>query len=185
MIRNYTFFSKHFLLQQSNILTKAKSNNLKISDKNKLLGIQRILSKSTTKISDAEFKEMAIKQAQIDASKGIFQGDDLKSLRDSYISVVSPDRKSIIKSALLKSSVFPTSIKHSSGSPTSGFEIASYSLARGWEAVGTRAELNRSTEISEIYNEAWNKAYFGNDKKESSNAYDRVILENSGFNKKA
>ncbi len=185
MIRNYTLSSKNSqrLITSNNI--KNKSISLKSFNKSSLLGVDNILSKTSAKITDEDFKELAIQQAKKDAENGVFQGDELKKLRESYMSVVSPDRKNMIRNAVSNTNLFPMNIKHSSGNVNSGFVVASYTPDRGWISIGTPAESKRSSEISRIYNEAWNKAYYGNGNKEKANAYDKVIIESNGFDKKA
>jgi len=59
-----------------------------------------ILSKSPPKMSDEEFLYKARELARIDFSKGEREGPEIGKLVNDYISVVSPDRKSLIKSTV-------------------------------------------------------------------------------------
>lgn len=59
-------------------------------------------TKTVPKMSDEKFKEAIIQQAQKDAPTGKFgvECPGFKNLMDSYVSVISPDRKGIIDKTL-------------------------------------------------------------------------------------
>ena len=131
-----------------------------------IMGFQNILSRSTPSMTDDEMKEAVRKQAQMDAANGIFQGQGFRNLTDSFISVASPDRRSIIANQLASfnggiNGITSMFVQHTSGSPSAGFRIAKFTAHSGWIPISTDEEATRSQEILRIYNDAWNAARFG------------------------
>jgi|GEM_PF-2862094 len=167
-------------------LPQINTANTRSNSTHGIMGFQNIFSRSTPSMTDDEMKEAVRKQAQIDASNGVFQGQEMRSLTDSFISVASPDRRSIISNQLNSlaslnggingiSSMF---VQHTSGSPSAGFRIAKFTAHGGWIPVTTNEEATRSQEILRIYNEAWNNARFGTGRDRTS-AFGAVEVQSS------
>lgn len=141
-------------------------------------------TKKAPKMGDEKFKEVIIQQAQKDAPTGKFgvECPGFKNLMDSYVSVVSPDRKGIIDNALatlnsINQSPIPlpksislldilcgkrimstdNEISYAEFKDSSGEIVATFSNGT-WHAMGTPAEDARTSEFYGIYREAWNAA---------------------------
>lgn len=139
-------------------------------------------TKSAPAMSDDKYKEAIIEQAKKDQAVGKFQSESAgyKSLIKSYVSAVSPDRKSIIANGLtaifknnkpqtktlnLLDYMFGTvkynkeaaDVSYAEFYDKNGEMVASYSNG-GWTFYGTKAEDARESEAWGIYNEAWNNA---------------------------
>ncbi|WP_283607318.1 hypothetical protein [Faecalispora anaeroviscerum] len=137
-------------------------------------------TKATASIDEDKIKEAVMKQAQEDQAAGTFQtSTGFKSLKTSYLSIVSPDRKGIITEGLkMITKKVPTveslnlidilfgkvsykseskSISYAEFYDSNGELVATYSNT-GWNCYQTKAEAAQETEICMIYNEAWNNA---------------------------
>jgi hypothetical protein len=139
-------------------------------------------TKKAPAMSDEEYKEAIIEQAQKDQSVGKFQSESagFRSLVKSYVSSVSPDRKSIITEGLtaifknnnsqpktlnlieylfgsVKYCKVATDVSYAEFYDSNGEMVASYSNGK-WISYGTKAENSRESELWGIYNEAWNNA---------------------------
>lgn len=141
-------------------------------------------TKKAPKMNDDKFKEAIIQLAQKDAPTGRFgvECPGFRNLMDSYVSVVSPDRKGIIDNALATlSSIYQSpipqpkaislldilfgkrimsddnTISYAEFKDSSGEIVATFSNGT-WHAMGTPAEDARTSEFYGIYREAWNAA---------------------------
>lgn len=148
------------------------------------VSVPDFFAKKAPKMSDDKFKEAIIQQAQKDAPTGKFGVDcpGFKNLMDSYVSVVSPDRKGIIDNAMaalgsINQSPIPqpkalslldillgkltmsddNTISYAEFKDSSGEIVATFSNGT-WHAMGTPAEDARTSEFYGIYREAWNAA---------------------------
>lgn len=122
-------------------------------------GVNAIPTRSTPAMSEDKFKEAIINQAKKDFGKGKFGGHNNASymvLKNSFVSVVSPDRKGTIAEMIRKLPFFQRSkvsyleIKDAKGNITS-----TYAPHQGWHAIGTKAEQRRESEFDTIYREIW------------------------------
>ncbi|GLB28106.1 hypothetical protein LAD12857_00290 [Lacrimispora amygdalina] len=140
-------------------------------------------TKTAPAMSDDKYHTAIIEQAKKDQAAGKFQSESagFRNLVKSYVSAVSPDRKSIISEGLravyknirkepktfnLLDYMFG-SVKYSKEAnddvsyaefyDSNGEMVASYSNGR-WISYGTKAENARETELWGIYNHAWNSA---------------------------
>lgn len=148
------------------------------------VSVPEFFIKKEPKMSDDKFKEAIIRQAQKDAPTGKFgvECPGFKNLMDSYVSVVSPDRKGIIDNALatlnsINQSPIPqpkaislldillgkrmisdnNEISYAEFKDSSGEVVATFSNGT-WHAMGTPAEDARTSEFYGIYRDAWNAA---------------------------
>lgn len=140
-------------------------------------------TKTEPKMSDEEYKAAIIRQAQKDAPTGKFgvTCSGFRELLDSYVSVVSPDRKGIITSVMnciagLKNPFQPKlpkilslldvltgkkefskdqKLTYAEFKDSNGEVVASYCDGK-WEAFSTKAEDARNSEFYGIYKDAWN-----------------------------
>jgi len=127
-----------------------------------LMDIGHLLSRTKPSMNDEEFFEIVRELAKIDAGKDIIWSDEWRTLMTDFVSVVSPDRQSIVANGV-KSMGLPFDM----GSATSlsgltikegGQIIASYSTNEGWTANWTPAESARLAKITEVYVQAWKEA---------------------------
>ena len=138
---------------------------IEISDKKaqmpvpKFNGATGMPTKSAPAMSEEKFKEAIIAQAKKDFENGKFGGHNNSSymvLKNSFVSVVSPDRKSSIAQmirqipALQRGKVSYLEIKDAKGNLTS-----TYSPHNGWHAIGTKEEQRRESAFDAIYTETW------------------------------
>lgn len=159
--------------------------------------------KAAPKMSEEKYKEAIVAQAKKDAPTGKFgvECPGFRSLMESYVSAVSPDRKSIIETSLSKldkSSQLPEAeatslldilfgerilpggtskkkISYAEFKDSNGQIVATYSEMNGWSAVSTKAEDARNSEFYDIYRDAWNAARGLKDSpapKAAANAFD-------------
>lgn len=121
-------------------------------------------TKTAPAMSEKEYRKAIIEQAKKDAEKGICGGESAgyRNLMKSYVSVVSPNRKSIIAKTS-KSFGDKGRISFAEFQDTGNNVIAHYSQNNGWTMVMTKAEMARTSEFSAIYIEAWREAYYGKD----------------------
>lgn len=117
------------------------------------------LSKTSAAASDKEFEKSIIALAQKNAAadKAIGdQTDDYKKLKESFISVVSPDRKGIIAAAA-KTTVIPADFDAdlAKAYDESGKLIAVYNGKKGWTNKPTAAESAREKAFNAIYEKAF------------------------------
>lgn len=133
-------------------------------------------------MSDDKYKTAIIEQAKKDQAAGKFQSDSagFRNLVKSYVSAVSPDRKSIISQGLraiykntrqepktfnlldylfgsVKYSKEADDVSYAEFYDSNGEMVASYSNGR-WISYGTKAEDARESELWGIYNQAWSQA---------------------------
>jgi len=132
-------------------------------------------------MGDEEIKEAVRAQARDDAARGVFDwhGDNFTQLRESFISVASPNRHSIIAShPAVKAGLFfgaqPQMLMINFG----GEIIGGFDIGRGWSASITRAEAARQQMISDVYHDAWVAARYGNDGNRSD---DNAIINGSSI----
>lgn len=139
-------------------------------------------TKTAPAMSDDKYKTAIIEQAKKDQAAGKFQSESagFRNLVKSYVSVVSPDRKSIISEGLravyknirqepktfnlldymfgsVKYSKEANDVSYAEFYDNNGEMVASYSNGR-WISYGTKAENTRESELWGIYNNAWNSA---------------------------
>lgn len=139
-------------------------------------------TKKAPAMSDEKYRAAIIEQAKKDQSAGKFQSESagFRTLVKSYVSSVSPDRKSIITQGLteifkntnpqpktlnlidyllgsVKYCKESTDVSYAEFYDRNGEMIASFSNGR-WISYGTTAENARESELWGIYNEAWNNA---------------------------
>ncbi|MCL1862484.1 MAG: hypothetical protein FWF78_02840 [Defluviitaleaceae bacterium] len=133
---------------------------------------RRILTHTAPRKTDEEFKEAIKEAARRDFERGYFQNSpETQELIDDFISVVSPDRRSIIENAMQANGGFSglriinlashlprgqTPIHFSHVHERSNRHISSIQLTNyGWDFTFTLAEAERSRDILEVYNNAW------------------------------
>lgn len=139
-------------------------------------------TKTAPAMSDDKYKTAIIEQAKKDQAAGKFQSDSagFRSLVKSYVSLVSPDRKSIISQGLraiykntrqepktfnlldymfgsVKYSKEADDVSYAEFYDSNGEMVASFSNGR-WISYGTKAEDARESQLWGIYNQAWNSA---------------------------
>ncbi len=139
-------------------------------------------TKTAPAMSDDKYKTAIIEQAKKDQAAGKFQSDSagFRNLVKSYVSAVSPDRKSIISEGLravyknirqepktfnlldymfgsVKYSSEANDVSYAEFYDSNGEMVASYSNGK-WISYGTKAENSRESELWGIYNHAWNSA---------------------------
>jgi len=139
-------------------------------------------TKTAPAMSDDKYKTAIIEQAKKDQAAGKFQSDSagFRNLVKSYVSAVSPDRKSIISEGLravyknirqepktfnlldymfgsVKYSSEANDVSYAEFYDNNGEMVASYSNGR-WISYGTKAENSRESELWGIYNHAWSSA---------------------------
>lgn len=118
-------------------------------------------TKSAPAMSEDEYKKAIIELAKKDAASGDFGGENsgaYRELKKSFVSVASPDRKSII-SANMRSFFTKEKVTFAEFKDGAGNIIAHYSSNNGWTMIATRSEIARESEFDAIYNEAWKSAY--------------------------
>lgn len=122
-------------------------------------GINAMPTKSAPAMSEEKYKEAIIAQAKKDFENGKCGGHKNPSymtLKNSFVSVVSPDRKGSIAQMLRqlpfmqRGNMSYLEIKDARGNITS-----TYSPHNGWHAIGTREEQRRESEFDAIYIETW------------------------------
>lgn len=142
-------------------------------------------TKTAPAMSEEKYQEAIVEQARQDQVAGRFQsGAGFKSLENSYVSVVSPDRKKIITEGLTaidrNNQPCPRTITlldilcgtvrykeeddHVVNNPpyieyydSNGEMVATYSNT-GWHLFGTKAEAARGFAFRSMYNAAWGNA---------------------------
>ncbi|WP_199884031.1 hypothetical protein [Anaerosinus massiliensis] len=172
-IENYNTFAQSQLVSNTK-----KTGNAKLPD---YTGFQ-FNTKTAPAMSEGKYQKAIIDQAKKDQAAGKFQSDSagFRSLEKSYVSVVSPDRKSIISNGLtaiyknnktqpeplnLIDYLFGTAKYHKEAKSLTyaefyddnGEMVATYSN-NGWTSFSTKAENARQVELCSIYNVAWNAA---------------------------
>lgn len=122
-------------------------------------GINAMPTKSAPAMSEEKYKEAIIAQAKKDFENGKCGGlknPSYMTLKNSFVSVVSPDRKGSIAQMLRqlpfmqRGNMSYLEIKDARGNITS-----TYSPHNGWHAIGTREEQRRESEFDAIYIETW------------------------------
>ncbi|MFB7158011.1 hypothetical protein [Lysinibacillus sp. NPDC056232] len=122
-------------------------------------GINAMPTKSAPAMSEEKYKEAIIGQAKKDFENDKFGGhknSSYRTLKKSFVSVASPDRKGSIAQMLRqlpfmqRGNVSYLEVKDARGNITS-----TYSPHNGWHAIGTREEHLRESEFNAIYTEAW------------------------------
>jgi len=122
-------------------------------------GINAMPTKSAPAMSEEKYKEAIIAQAKKDFENGKCGGHKNPSymtLKNSFVSVASPDRKGSIAQIVSqlpfrqRGNVSYLEVKDVRGNITS-----TYSPHNGWHAIGTRKEQLRESEFNAIYIEAW------------------------------
>jgi len=125
-------------------------------------GINGMMTKTEPAMSEDRYKESIIELAKKDAANGKFGGHKNASymvLKKSFVSVVSPDRRSVITAALRQvpfmqqGKVSYLNIKDSGGNT-----VVTFSGNNGWHSIGSKAEIQRESEFDAIYTGAWREA---------------------------
>ncbi|MDF2887423.1 MAG: hypothetical protein K0R23_1808 [Lacrimispora sp.] len=139
-------------------------------------------TKTAPAMSDDKYNTAIIEQAKKDQAAGKFQSDSAgyRNLVKSYVSAVSPDRKSIISQGLraiykntrqdpqtfnlldymfgsVKYSKEADDVSYAEFYDSNGEMVASCSNGR-WISYGTKAEDARESHLWGVYNQAWNSA---------------------------
>ncbi len=154
--------------------TNEKIGNVNLPDFNESMW----LTKGTAAMSDDKYKEAIVQQAIKDAKNNTFQSStEFKKLKRSFISVVSPDRKMIIKKGLKEIFNNKTKqldmidiilgngktlgnkkiLKNAIFKDDQGNEIAKFSNGK-WTMYETKEETAREKEMLGLYNDAWRQA---------------------------
>ena len=122
-----------------------------------LIGI-KYCTKSEPEMSEEEYKKAIEDLAIKDAQNQKIDKKAYRALHNSYVSGVSPDRRSLISKAL---KAFGQIVNGQLGQllicDNSGNSIAFYDES-GWSMVSTSAESARSQSFTRIYNLAYNSA---------------------------
>ncbi len=119
-------------------------------------------TKTAPAMSEEQYKEAIIELAKKDAASGkcSTSGDnnfEFMSLKKSFVSVVSPDRRSIIAAASRKLAN-QGEVTYAEFKDSDGNIIAQYSPNDGWAMSGTPDEFARSVKFDTTYAAAWNAA---------------------------
>lgn len=172
-IENYNSFSQTRLSSHT-----VKRANVQLPDYTDF----HLNTQTAPSMSNKKYTKAIIEQAKKDQAAGKFQSESagFRSLAKSYISVASPDRKSIITNGLTaiyknnkpqpenltlldylyntaKHKKQATDVSYTEFYDSNGEMVASYSN-NGWTFYGTKAENARESELWGIYNKAWNNA---------------------------
>jgi hypothetical protein len=122
------------------------------------------LTKRKAEMTDEKYAEAIREQAKKDREAGTYQkSEKFNSLKQSYVSVASPDRKGIIEKtngAIANGSLMNSIANYGQYKDETGKTVAMYGQKTGWMMLNTAEENKRSTEFMEIYN----AAYYGTDK---------------------
>ncbi|WP_339280886.1 hypothetical protein [Lysinibacillus sp. FSL P2-0066] len=115
-------------------------------------------TKTAPVMSEEEYKKAIIAQAKKDFDNGKFGGHKNPSymaMKNSFVSVASPNRKGAITQAFISLPFMQRNkVNYLQVKDKHGNEIASFSPAKGWTAVGTSAEHARESTFDSIYTEA-------------------------------
>lgn len=134
-------------------------NKLKPISMPNFSGIDAIPTKSTPAMSEDRFKDAIIAQAKNDFGKGKFGGHNNSSymvLKNSFVSVVSSDRKGSIAETIRKFSLLQRSkVSYLEIKDVMGNITSTYAPHQGWHAIGTKEEQWRESEFDAIYTETW------------------------------
>lgn len=126
----------------------------------------QILTKRKAEMTDEEYAEAIREQALKDKEAGTYQkSDGFNKLKLGYVSVASPDRKSIIENtnnSIADGSLMNSIANYGQYKDETGKTIAIYGQKTGWMMLNTAEENKRSTQFLEIYN----SAYYGSGKSE-------------------
>ncbi|BBB90879.1 hypothetical protein MAMMFC1_01546 [Methylomusa anaerophila] len=131
-------------------------------------------TKTSPKMSESAYEKAIQNLAAKEATKGVFHSgkSEYMSLLKDYVSVASPDRRSLINYLLrnLRCCSFDDfgNIDYAELKDENGKTIGIYSQTYGWSIVGSSAENARESHFCAIYNEAWNATY--NNKGNTSSA---------------
>ena len=114
-----------------------------------------MLSKSEPKMSDEEFEQKIIEMAKRDFAAGKFhnQDDEYKSLRRSFVSIVSPDREGMINNAL------PTilkNIREYARKEYKSYEEMINDLLFGIDPPSSNGNKGQQTVLFQLYDEGGN-----------------------------
>jgi hypothetical protein len=121
-------------------------------------------TKISPRMSDSEYEEAIREQAikDFESGAGIMKSTDTRNLQKEYVSVISPDRRGIINSAMR--AIKQSAKKGNTGYATfgtfkdlSGTVVANYSSNSGWFAMGTNDEFERDARFWAIYRETYMK----------------------------
>jgi hypothetical protein len=120
-------------------------------------------TKTTPTMSEEQYKEAIIELAKKDVASGKCSTSgnnnfEFMSLKKSFVSVVSPDRRSIIAAASRKL-VEKGEVTFAEFRDNTGNIIASYCPTNGWTMSGTSAENARDVKFDAIYTAAWRAAH--------------------------
>jgi len=148
-----------------NRLSALQINTMSSANRTGFNDFSHLRSHSKPIMCDEELKEAVREQARADAARGEFdwEGREFTRLREAFISVVSPNRHSIIfshptiQASLLLGGTAPNMLMVSQG----GEIVAGFDAGRGWSASTTKAEAARQQIISNVYHDAWVAARYG------------------------
>lgn len=121
-----------------------------------------IMTKSAPRMSDDEYAEKIKEMAKRDFENGNWADDnpEFMRLQKEYISVASPDRKSLFAQALAQWRNGPNSGVRWDAKVISGGEVCGYYDINGgtWSAAMTKQEVSRQSQFHSIYVNAWREA---------------------------
>lgn len=122
-------------------------------------GINAMPTKSAPAMSEEKYTKAIIAQAKKDFENDMFGGHNnssYRTLKRSFVSVVSPDRKGSIAQILRQlPSMKRGNVSYLEIKDTRGNITTTYSSNNGWHAIGTREEHIRESQFNAIYTEAW------------------------------
>ena len=128
---------------------------------------KHLRSRSKPIMCDEELKEAVREQARADAARGEFdwEGREFTRLREAFISVVSPDRRSLVANhpSMLANLHFGAAAPPMLMVGHGGEIVAGFDVGRGWSVSITQAEAARQKIISDVYHDAWMAARHGVD----------------------
>jgi len=139
----------------------SKSGNTNSAESMGFKNYRHLLSANPLPMGEEVFKSKVIEQARKDAARGVFKGNEFKTLEKTYVQAVSPDRIGIIKNLMSASQLNPppkgipnavTNVNFAGGA------AATFSHQSGWQAITTQMEKARAAEIRNIYTQAWEQA---------------------------
>jgi len=146
---------------------------MKKAPQGRVVNYTDLLSKTTPKMSDEEFLDAAKEQAQMDFANGVYQGPEFGALQNGFVSVVSPDRRGLVRNAFNLSQQarqqneqyqYPYQPSYAPAPQSTGEifvydsasrPVASYIHGQGWTEVYTPEEAARKQTILRTYNDTW------------------------------
>ena len=122
-------------------------------------GIYSMTTKTAPAMSEEAYEEAIRNQAKKDFEAGKCGGENntaYRALKNSYVSVASPDRKGYIAKSFQQVPMNKRNqISYMQIKDASGQEIANYSPNTGWTGVMTKDEMKRESKFMAIYMDTW------------------------------